>query len=111
MKTILNDNRAFFVVKYGEEEILMMENYLASIPEDFLTFKQFSLGIEGASITNEDIDNALLGRGCFFGPGSSLGCCGNYSGCCVLKSPVCTAHDMICWNCDHWYCGWACVPG
>jgi|GEM_PF-1493752 len=37
--------------------------------------------------------------------GSDIGCCGNYEGCCLFWAAGCIAHDMLCWCCDHWYCG------
>lgn len=43
--------------------------------------------------------------------GSDLGCCGNYSGCCWYWSIYCLDHDIECFNCDHWHCGWDCKPG
>ncbi len=43
--------------------------------------------------------------------GSALGCCGNYSGPCWYCNTICLIHDILCLDCDHWYCGWQCQPG
>lgn len=40
--------------------------------------------------------------------GSDLGCCGNYSGDCYFCSMGCLKHDIACFCCDKWHCGWAC---
>lgn len=58
----------------------------------------------------EDLKNENL-RGCWFGQGSSHGCCGNYSGCCYYWNPICWAHDRMCTSCTpRWACFSGCVP-
>ena len=41
--------------------------------------------------------------------GSDCGCCGNYSGACVLCSWVCFVHDYSCQTCNRPECLWGCV--
>lgn len=49
---------------------------------------------------------------CPMGCGCDWGCCGNYSGCCLLSLPVCYIHDAMCTCCDSEYvpCFSGCVP-
>jgi len=43
--------------------------------------------------------------------GSACGCCGNYSGPCIVWSQVCLSHDLKCQKCiPRWYCLSGCKP-
>ena len=45
-----------------------------------------------------------------FPQGGQCGCCANYSGPCFYWSSICLAHDMLCQQCQHWWCFAGCVP-
>ncbi|GER58721.1 hypothetical protein ULMA_08290 [Patiriisocius marinus] len=57
------------------------------------------------SIDSFNIENRIS---CPFGEGGSLGCCGNYAGCCWYPSWWCLMHDIDCIGCTQWHCGPAC---
>ncbi len=49
--------------------------------------------------------------GCWFGSGSSHGCCGNYGGCCYYWHELCWVHDKLCSDCNpSLFCLPGCVP-
>lgn len=108
IKTVLDDNKTFFISKYSQEVVDEVEDYLLSVSEDFLTFNQIYLEFEESVFVDDDLDN--IGKWCPLGQGSDLGCCGNYSGCCWFAHPACLWHDIDCWSCDKWYCFDGCVP-
>lgn len=108
MKTVLDENKTFFISKYNEEVVDDVENYLLSVSEDFLTFSQVYLELEDKVFTDDDLDDVY--KWCSL-QGSTHGCCGNYSGCCWYSHVACLLHDLDCISCDHWYCGFACEPG
>ncbi len=59
---------------------------------------------------SEPNDPQFLTYPCAGARGSTLGCCGNYSGPCWYCNTTCLVHDILCLRCDHWYCGWQCQP-
>jgi len=54
--------------------------------------------------------NGCNSNSCWIGCGGDLGCCGNYSECCVYSHTLCLIHDIRCENCSYWHCGWDCKP-
>ncbi len=54
--------------------------------------------------------NGCNSNSCWIGCGGDIGCCGNYSGCCVYSHTLCLIHDVRCENCAFWHCGPSCKP-
>ena len=109
-KNSLQHAKDFFIEKYGVEVVAEVEDYLNSKELDNISMVEVFYDIHGGS--SNDFDIALEGLNCWLGLGTSLGCCGNYSGCCWFRSQACLMHDIQCLDCSPcWYCGFQCEPG
>lgn len=103
----LKNNLVELSENYNDNLIEELNVYLNQkiLEKEFIGFKEFFKDFEGV---NPDTPLELVPC---IGSGSMPGCCGNYSGCCYYASIHCLMHDLICWNCDAWHCGWGCQPG
>ena len=91
-------------------------DFINQLPET--TEKVTYLDLFELDFNKNDLRNFLLNSNtnhseavCWFGPGSGIGCCGNYSGCCWMWHLHCLQHDLACLNCDKWHCGPSCETG
>ncbi|HEX4886639.1 MAG TPA: hypothetical protein VFV37_01210 [Luteibaculaceae bacterium] len=86
-------------------------SFAVNNPSAFLSQRQIDLmRCEALGINPDDITEPTTGAlGCPRGTqGTDPGCCGNYSGRCWYCHNWCLWHDLACWCCDKWWCGWAC---
>jgi len=117
--------------KLNRQAILLAFDSLPSHSHDDSLVRNFAFGSPQAEIPEIDIINVISSSeafleniknsfqnpspsnslNCFWGTGSSLGCCGNYAGCCYYRHFACLMHDIACLDCDHWYCGPQCQSG
>lgn len=68
--------------------------------------------LQGIERIYEEVTTGVPGfLDCWFGNGSDIGCCGNYSGCCWYAHTLCFYHDLECLECDHWHCLPGCEVG
>ena len=68
-------------------------------------------GYSNVTISFKEVNNRLKNEfsKVSWPSGGVCGCCGNYSGPCLLWSSVCLAHDMACQQCQHSWCFNGCV--
>lgn len=100
---------------YDAQTIQTVKTYLEtkSTQSNTISFGDSYVDLSNGVPTNQfnaAIEDHIETLGCLLGPGSGLGCCGNYSGCCWYWSITCLNHDIACFHCDHWWCGWQCTP-
>lgn len=113
----LESDSSTFIGKYDSLTFQNVRSYLQkkSLETDFVTFEdsyiELSNGVSSDNF-NDVIDDQIELGWCLLGPGSALGCCGNYSGCCWFWNETCLMHDIACWCCKpRWYCFDGCVSG
>lgn len=108
----IEENKILFLQKYDTTVVEYITTYLRnkSINTSELMFEETYFDLAGISKTQfiDYIENPAPSIGCLYGPGSGLGCCGNYSGCCWYWSYNCFLHDVACLHCDKWHCGPLC---
>ncbi len=111
----LERNYTELTQSYNLEIVNHVKSYLQSKSStgNTLSFEDSYIDLSNGvptNLFNTTIEDHIETLGCLLGPGSGLGCCGNYSGCCWYWSYNCLMHDLACLHCDHWYCLSGCVP-
>lgn len=115
LKEISNSKSEVLFGKQGGDQKVFkkyINGYLGN-NEDYISFDKFySFFVSkerykaAMKVLEEDKDS--FSERCWFGQGSSHGCCGNYKGCCYYWHVACYVHDKMCTKCEP---AWFCLPG
>ncbi len=88
-----------------DEKVLRFDDFYSF----FISKDDFAKKLSQFKNKSENVDKGDCAWWCPIGCGSSHGCCGNYSGCCLYAHVLCYVHDRACTNCrPPEFCGPAC---